>query len=184
MSFFNTLKTTVGYWRGMLERWTPLDPPSNSIEEIYNYLQIEDRFATSGQPNEHQFGLIRDAGYEIVVNLAPKSVLENSLTDEDALLEKLGITYIHIPVDFFNPTEDDYSKFVSSLEENVGRKVWVHCAANMRVSAFTYRYRRAVLGEDKITAGADLHEIWEPLGVWKTFIEKSEEQDRADDAGG
>ena len=183
MSFFNTLKTSVGFLRGVLERWTPLEPAGNSIGEIYNYLKIEDRFATSGQPNEHQFGLIRDAGYEVVVNLAPKSVLENSLTDEGALLEDLGITYIHIPVDFYNPTEDDFAKFVSSLEENAGRKVWVHCAANMRVSAFTYRYRRAVLGEDKIAAGADLHEIWEPFGVWKTFIARSEAQDRAEDAG-
>lgn len=35
-------------------------------------------------------------------------------------------------------------------------KVWVHCAANMRVSAFIYRYRCTVLGEDRDTAARDL----------------------------
>ena len=176
MSFFNTVKTTIGFCRGVLERWTPLEPSGTSIEKIYNYLPIADRFTTSGQPNERQFGLIRDAGFEVVVNLAPKSVLENSLKDEGAVLDGLGITYIHIPVDFANPTEEDFTAFVASLQENSGRKVWVHCAANMRVSAFTYRYRRAVLGEDENTAGPDLHKIWEPFGVWKKFIARAKSE--------
>ena len=154
----------------MLERRTPLKAVGDSIGDIYNYLKVDDRIATSGQPSEQQFALIRDAGYVTVINLAPSSALENSLADEDSLLEELGIEYIHIPVDFKNPTEEDFTKFVRSLESRAGQKVWVHCAANARVSAFVYRYRRSVLGEDEATASADLRKIWEPFGVWKAFI--------------
>jgi len=167
----NTLRTVLGFLRSVLERRTPLKAAGDSIGDIYNYLRIDDRLATSGQPNEQQFALIRDAGYGTVINPAPSSVLENSLTDEGALLEDLGIEYIHIPVDFKNPTEDDFANFVHSLVENKpDQKVWVHCAANMRVSAFVYRYRCSVLGEDEVNAGTDLRKIWEPFGVWKTFI--------------
>ena len=168
----NTLKTILGFLRSVVERRTPFVSSTDSVDDIYNYLNIDDLFATSGQPNEKQFGLIRDAGYETVVNLAPSSMLENSLTNEGALLSELGMEYIHIPVDFKNPTEGDFAMFLHSLEESAKRKVWVHCAANMRVSAFTYRYRCSVLGEDERTASADLHKIWEPFGVWKRFIAK------------
>jgi hypothetical protein len=40
----------------------------------------------------------------------------------------------------------------------------------MRVSAFTYRYRVSVLGQDQEAAAQDLHTIWEPFGVWKEFV--------------
>lgn len=175
----NTLKTVVGFLRGVLERWTPLKPAGQSVEEIYNYVEIDGRFATSGQPNEQQFGLIRDAGYETVINLAPQSVLENSLPNEADELSKLGIRYIHIPVDFKNPTEEDFEQFASSLQEQGTQKIWIHCAANMRVSAFVYRYRRAVLGDSKDVASADLHKIWEPFGIWKSFIANSEDKPTA-----
>jgi protein tyrosine phosphatase (PTP) superfamily phosphohydrolase (DUF442 family) len=166
----STLKTLIGFLRSVVERRAPFSTTSASVDDIYNYLKIENLFATSGQPDEREFRLVRDAGYETVINLAPRSVLENSLTNESALLTDLGMNYIHIPVDFMKPTEEDFATFVRSLEENAGRNVWLHCAANMRASAFTYRYRRSVLGEDEETARADLHKIWEPFGVWKKFI--------------
>ena len=169
---FNTLKTTLGFVRSVVERHSPFAKARHSIEQIYNYLNIDKLYATSGQPDEDQFGLIRDAGYEVVVNLAPTSALENSLKDEAGLLQELGVDYVHIPVDFNNPTESDFARFVHTLEEHAGRKVWVHCAANARVSAFTYRYRRAVLGVDEGSARADLDKIWSPFGVWKRFLAK------------
>lgn len=77
---------------------------------------------------------------------------------------------MHIPVDFSKPTEQNFTDFVSSMQAASAQKTWVHCAANMRVSAFIYRYRCDVLGENKSTAKQALKQIWEPVGVWKTFI--------------
>ena len=75
----NTLKTVWGFLLRSVEKHTPLKLRSRGIEDIYNYRRISDRIATSGQPTEQQFGLIKQAGFTSVLNLAPNSVLENSL---------------------------------------------------------------------------------------------------------
>ena len=168
----STLKTVVGFLRSVIERRTPFKRKSRAITDIYNYLPINSLFATSGQPSEAQFELIRDAGYEIVINLAPNSVFENAVVNEDRVLANLGMKYIHIPVDFKNPTDEDFIEFVAALRESEDSKIWIHCAANMRVSAFTYRYRRSVLGEDEKAVDHDLRKIWNPVGVWKEFIKR------------
>jgi protein tyrosine phosphatase (PTP) superfamily phosphohydrolase (DUF442 family) len=168
----NTIKTLFGFARSVLNTWTPFKAKSDSISDIYNYLPIDNLFSTSGQPSEAQFAVIREEGFETVINLAPTSVLENSVVNESEILAALGMRYIHIPVDFKKPTDDDFGKFTTALEGKDCRRVWVHCAANMRVSAFTYRYRRYVLGEDGEVANADLQKIWEPIGVWKAFLKQ------------
>ena len=168
----NTLNTVFGFLRSFTARRSPFKQTSTSIDDIYNYLPIANLFATSGQPSESQFGLIRDAGFNTVINLAPNSILENSLVNERAVLKTLGMKYIHIPVDFKKPTEEDFEKFLNSLQNVADDKIWVHCAANMRVSAFTYRYRCTVLREDEKVADRDLQKIWQPFGVWKTFVRR------------
>jgi hypothetical protein len=45
----------------------------------------------------------------------------------------------------------------------------------MRVSAFVYKYRREILGESDVTALKDLHRVWEPSGVWKSFVHANRE---------
>ena len=167
----NTLKTSIGFCATMIEKYTPFKFSKNTLEGIYNYLPINDVVSTSGQPTEAQFKLIKDAGYRIVINLAPQEA--NALADEDALMAELGLEYVHIPVDFKNPTEEDFRKFVSAMENASGKKTWVHCAANMRVSAFMYMYRCGVLKEDVNEARRDLEKIWEPMGVWKNFVSKA-----------
>ena len=171
MKHASTTKTLLGFVRAFFSRRVPFLKQSESLDGIYNYLLIDDLFATSGQPSERQFELIKDAGYETVINLAPSSIIENSVVDESNLLTRLNLRYIHIPVDFKRPTEEDFQAFVEVLDKFASRKIWIHCAANMRVSAFVYRYRRQVLGESGATALDDLHRIWEPVGVWKTFVE-------------
>lgn len=168
----NTLKTVVGFCREFVEKHTPLKRRCAALADIYNYLDIAGLYATSGQPSEAQFQLIHDAGYQTVINLAPNSILENAVVNEREILARLGMEYIHIPVNFQQPGNKKYQAFVSTLEQNSDKKIWVHCAANMRVSAFTYRYRRSVLGVDDGIAKADLRKIWEPIGVWKKFIQR------------
>lgn len=168
----STLKSLFGFIRSLLARWLPFLRKSNEPGDIYNYLAIDQLFATSGQPGEAQFSLIKEAGYTTVINLAPSSMLENAVIAEADILSSLGLRYVHIPVNFKNPTDEDFQQFVQALEETPAEKVWVHCAANMRVSAFTYKYRREILAEEQSKALADLHKIWEPVGVWKEFIEE------------
>ena len=83
------------------------------------------------------------------------------------------------PVDFKNPTEWDYLRFCFAMKEAGTLPVWVHCAANMRVSAFLYRYRIEKLGTGREQAAADLARIWTPFGEWKSFIERTGSTERS-----
>lgn len=168
----STLKTVIGFCQSWLARRVPLFKSNSSIEGIYNYLEIPGVYPTSGQPSETELATLCSAGYDVVINLAPTSVLENSVVNEAEILAEHGAKYVHLPVDFKNPTDDDFTNFVKTLDEHKDNKIWVHCAANMRVSAFTYRYRVSVLREDESNAKRDLDQIWEPFGVWTEFIQR------------
>jgi hypothetical protein len=79
-----------------------------------------------------------------IVNLALHTH-EKGLPDAVASVSRLGITYLHIPVDFQNPTDQDFDPFCAAMEQLKEVLVHVHCIAHYRVSAFFYRYRRACL---------------------------------------
>jgi uncharacterized protein (TIGR01244 family) len=138
-------------------------------ETIYNWRRLDDRITTSGQPTEEQLADIRTLGVRHVVNLALHTH-EKALPDEAASVSRLGMTYIHMPVDFQNPTEQDFQQFCAVMAELKDVPVHVHCIANYRVSAFFYRYRRDVLGVEQPEARAEMEAIWHPEGVWAAFV--------------
>jgi protein tyrosine phosphatase (PTP) superfamily phosphohydrolase (DUF442 family) len=138
-------------------------------ETIYNWRRLDDRVTTSGQPTEPQLADIQALGVRHIINLGLHTH-EKALPDEAASVSRLGMTYIHIPVDFQNPTDEDFTRFCSAMEQLKEVPVHVHCIANYRVSAFFYRYRRDVLGVDETQARAEMDQIWRPEGVWATFV--------------
>jgi protein tyrosine phosphatase (PTP) superfamily phosphohydrolase (DUF442 family) len=141
-------------------------------EAIYHWRRLDERITTSGQPTEPQLAEIQALGVRHVVNLGLHTH-EKALPDEAGSVGRLGMTYIHIPVDFQNPTEEAFDKFCAMMEELRDVPVHVHCIANYRVSAFFYRYRRDVLGMDERKARAEMEAIWDPEGVWAAFIRRS-----------
>jgi protein tyrosine phosphatase (PTP) superfamily phosphohydrolase (DUF442 family) len=74
-------------------------------EAIYNWQRLDNRITTSGQPTEKQLADIHALGVRHIVNLGLHTH-EKALPDEAASVSRLGMTYIHIPVDFQNPTDD------------------------------------------------------------------------------
>ena len=141
-------------------------------EFIYHWHRLDDRITTSGQPSETQLADIAALGVRYVINLGLHSH-EKALPDEAVTVDALGMTYVHIPVDFKNPTERDFDAFCTALKEASDGPVHVHCIANYRVSAFFYRYRRTVLGMDAARARADLDQVWQPDPVWRAFINRA-----------
>ncbi len=177
MNKYITFKTLWGYIVSLVNRFTPLDLGGDTIEKIYNFQAITESLYTSGQPTEDQLMLIQQAGFDVVVNLAPHGV-ENALDDEESIVSILGMKYYHIPVDFKNPQRKDYARFVKLLSSLKNKRVWLHCAANMRVSAFMYLYRTQVFKESKDVVKEDMYEIWQPFGVWEKFISEMERKAR------
>ncbi len=138
-------------------------------ETIYNWRRLDDRITTSGQPTEPQLADLQALGVRHIVNLGLHTH-EKALPDEAASVTRLGMEYIHIPVDFQNPTNKDFDQFCTVMEQLKEVPVHVHCIANYRVSAFLYRYRRDVLGMDEARARADMEQVWQPKDVWARFV--------------
>ena len=137
--------------------------------DIYNFRRLSPALTTSGQPDEAQFAALRDSGVETVINLA-LSTSPRALPDEAGTLATLGLRYIHIPVEFTAPTEADFEAFATAMDGLGDTPAHVHCAANMRVSAFLYRYRVERLGWTAAQARPDLDAIWEPDPIWRNFL--------------
>jgi protein tyrosine phosphatase (PTP) superfamily phosphohydrolase (DUF442 family) len=136
---------------------------------IQNFQAVSDLLGTSGQPTPDQFAAIREAGYEVVVNLSmPDS--PDAVPDESERITALGMEYIAIPVAWDRPNLDDLEQFFAAMERCQGRKVFVHCARNMRVSAFVFLYRVLRLDAPVEAAWREVLRIWEPNPVWQSFI--------------
>ncbi|BAU15130.1 hypothetical protein LEP3755_56870 [Leptolyngbya sp. NIES-3755] len=147
------------------------------MELIANFVQINDRLGTAGQPTIEQFTAIRDAGYTVVINLAvPTSegavtqACAKGIANEREIVESLGMQYFHIPVVWDNPTIEDFNQFSNVMQTHSDQSVFVHCAKNMRVSAFVYLYRRSHENISEEEARADLNKIWQPNPTWQMLM--------------
>lgn len=139
------------------------------LTDIYNFRTVDERLATSGQPDEDDLAAIAAAGYEVVINLALHDDPRYSLADETVTVRSLGMKYEHIPVVFTEPTKSDLDAFFAAMALHRQRKVWVHCAANKRVSIFMGLYLHLVDGWPPDAAFAVERGIWEPNPVWAAF---------------
>lgn len=142
------------------------------LDSVRNFQTVSDRLASSGQIGYDQIPLIRDAGYEVVINLAIADEERNGR--EGFLVAESGLTYVHIPVVWTDPTENDVALFFDVMKANEGRKVYVHCFANMRASAFVYLYRTLIEGVPEPEARATMFEVWDPAEQkpWSDLIER------------
>ena len=141
-----------------------------TLEDIYRYRQATPTLATSGQPREDQLSAIAAEGYEVVINLALHDDPRYSLRDEAGCVRRLGLEYIHIPVRFDSPSPEDFRRFCDAMDGRTGKRIWLHCAANMRVTAFLglYRVIRERWPHDQ--AFALMADVWKPNPVWADFI--------------
>jgi protein tyrosine phosphatase (PTP) superfamily phosphohydrolase (DUF442 family) len=142
-----------------------------STEDIYNYLAVNDRISTGGQPSEEQLRSAAAEGFTTIINLATPSP-RYSLDDEAGLVRSLGMTYHHIPVEWENPQESDFAAFEVAMHEHSGDKLLIHCAANFRVTAFYSLYGMKHLGWTDAQADEFRASIWagSDYPIWEKFI--------------
>ena len=171
MAITNFAKTIVDFFKLTITRYTGFNLMGEKIENIFNYLWLDEKIATGGQPTEKQLELVKDAGYQTVINLAlPTS--ENALPDEKSVVESLGMTYINIPINFNHPTKEEFDLFADTMQNRQKEKIFVHCAANLRVSAFMYLYRTLYQNVSEETAKQDLNKLWQPNQTWQNLSER------------
>jgi len=139
------------------------------IEHIINFAPINERIATSGQPERSVFPLINAAGYQMVIYLA---VYEspNHIAEEPQIVRDLGMEFIHIPVIWTSPRPEQFDQLASILEENKGKNIFIHCELNYRVSSFLFLYKVLYLNSDPESAWWSMLEIWEPDATWRALM--------------
>lgn len=146
------------------------------LSAIYHYEQLREDIGCSGQPTAEQFQLIEAAGYHAVINLALPSS-DNAIANEGSIVTGLAMSYFHIPVEFDAPQLSDLQLFCGVMQALQGRKVWVHCVVNARVSAFLYLYLKHQQGLPEAQARSQLLDKWQPRmdSVWQQFLQTRKE---------
>lgn len=141
----------------------------HSLKMIRNFVAIDARIGTAGQPAPDQWALIAEAGYSTVINLAMPDHIE-SVDTEGARVTGLGMNYIHLPVPFDAPTPRQVRRFCDIMDALGSEKVFVHCIMNYRVSAFLYLYLKHRRGYGEKEARSPMFEHWQPNPVWQKLL--------------
>lgn len=139
----------------------------DSLAKITNFHFVSKQLASSGLLDLDNYKHIKQYGFEHVINLIP-----GDQTEERKTVETMGLSYEQIPVDWSEPTLQDFEDFVKLMKSYKGDKIYVHCEANFRASTFVYLYRVTQLGISLEEAKKDLLKIWQPSETWQGYIEK------------
>lgn len=141
------------------------------IEASHNFRKVNEKLTTSGVVQPDALRSLGSKAYEVVMNLLPDTS-EYAVADERQLVESQGIEYIHIPVDFKQPTASDFHEFSKAMDRVRHKRVHVHCAANYRASAFCslYAVNRGFWRADQ--AMQFIRGVWHPNEhpAWAEFI--------------
>ncbi|MGA1932317.1 protein tyrosine phosphatase family protein [Arcobacter sp. YIC-464] len=142
------------------------------MEDILNYIKINELIHTSGQPTIEQFSKLKEEEFEVIINIALCNS-SNALENEDKIVSELGMTYIHLPIDFEEPKLSDLKLFINILQSLGANKVLVHCAKNYRVSAFMYVYHKYILQTPFDNIDLSMFEQWSPNKTWQSLMKVS-----------
>ena len=82
----------------------------------------------------------------------------------------MGMQYVQLPVDFGNPTLQDFQAFLAIMRTNPDAKTLLHCQVNFRASTFSLLYRVIELGVPIGEAKEAFDSVWQPNQTWFQFL--------------
>lgn len=139
------------------------------LDAIKGYLPLTPDILTAGQPTQAQLSLLKAAGFHHVINLGLMDP-RYCLADEAGSVRSLGLAYTHIPVDFNAPDAGSLHRLFAGLDAAGGQRVFVHCAANYRVTCFMALYAQSRWHWTQARADAVIGIIWTPNPTWSAFL--------------
>jgi uncharacterized protein (TIGR01244 family) len=102
--------------------------------DLRNGRQVDEQLLVGGQPSAAQLDAMAETGLRSVVNL--RGVGEDGTWDEGSHLEKLGLSYLHLPIaSAADLTPELAGQLAAWLEDPEHLPVLVHCASGNRVGA-------------------------------------------------
>ena len=144
----------------------------SALAGIYNWREVAPGLACAGQPDEDELAAVAAAGYEVVINLGLLGTAY-ALPDEGATVRALGMDYVHIPVQWRGPAAADLETFLRAMRALAGRRVFVHCAANKRATAFVAVHGLRNLGWTPARAREVIDSVWSPDPLWAGFLARA-----------
>lgn len=104
------------------------------LPPIRNFLRVNDKFCTGGQPRLEHLAKLKDEGIKSIINLRQPS--EHRAGEEEAMAKQLGLRYYNIPVVYRDPKEEQVTQFLKLTDDSENLPAFIHCTAAIRVGAF------------------------------------------------
>ena len=106
--------------------------------DIYNFAKVNKDYYRGGQPLGDDYADLAAIGVNTVINLTND---EDGRAEEQVMVEKYGMTYVHLPMSTRKPpTEQEIATFLAAVEAE--GTVYVHCVGGRhRTGVMTAVYR-------------------------------------------
>lgn len=110
----------------------------DALSAIPNACEPLPGLVTGGQPTEAQLEAFRAAGGEIVLDI--RRPQEPRPLDEVAVMQRLGLEYVVVPVSAATLSDATLERILDILRTAQGRAALFHCASGNRVGAALIPY--------------------------------------------
>lgn len=138
---------------------------------IGNFFQYSEALAAGAQPTADQIIDLKNSGFEVVINISP-STARNAMYNEAEVAEKLGLDYVHFPVDCSNLRPTHYKTFEGIMNGLDDKKVFVHCGGNIKSSNLIHMYDVIANEKDEKESVQTLYKIQNPEEKWFDYFKQ------------
>lgn len=104
-----------------------------TISDAPNVSTLNDEIFFSGQPTASSILSFREKGVKTIINLRTEAEMQAVNFEESQLVESLGINYINIPIGRDELSDATIELLMSTLDDNSGEPLLMHCASSSRV---------------------------------------------------
>lgn len=152
---------------------------AEDFSNIQNFLRVNRQFCTGGQPSMENLQKMKKEGVRAVINLRLPS--EYNFEEEVSTVQKLGLRYVHIPVDKNDLKDEQVQKFLEATGDRQNLPMFIHCTTASRVGTF-WLIRRVLVDnwkiEDAMSEARKIGMHDEKLRDWALdYIKRHEKKD-------
>jgi len=134
-----------------------------------NFHKYEERLAAGGQPSISQLQDLKNEGFQVIVNLSPVTT-PNFVGDESNVVDKLGMKYIHFPIDCSNLEPLHFAVFKGIMNGVKDKKTFVHCGGNIKSSNLLHAWQVIENGINETQSLETLYKIQSPEKKWFDYF--------------
>ncbi|MCA9805394.1 MAG: tyrosine-protein phosphatase [Cyanobacteria bacterium HKST-UBA02] len=124
--------------------------------DLNNFDRVSDGIFRGSNPSDHDINVLSQYGIKTIVNLRMKG---KATKHEEAIAKENGIRYIHIPMGFRHPQDQNTVKALEVICDPQNQPVFVHCLQGSdRTGMIVGIYRRLFDNWSFTRTYAEMHE--------------------------